>query len=689
MIESAILGELFDGKGRTVNASFLQDLLLDKLPEADVHPLGPRAKNLRIEGDLNISGQTLKCPIVFRHCVFEEELKAEGLICREFDLRGSTLKKGLDAPALQVSESLLLAAGDSDENASDVRPFVSMAKISLLDANVKGVVSLKGACLKLSKEDQSRQCLVADRIHVEGSVFLNAFFDETGKFHNERPRFSAFGAVFFRNAKIGGNVHCDGGHFAADFDPETKDEKGLCTAQAGAPEVPKCEAPGYWITLWRMIRALAMRPRKRQEPVSADVPEPPTALNFSGSKIEGSLRLCAFTVKQREVASAFQAHGVVNLSHVHIKNDLDLSGAIFDLRGHEGLKMRATRIDGRAAVRFGTKINTNADLRGCRLEVYYQTASRDDITKHSSLPDFVRLNGLYVERLDIRSEHSDAPRNPAPILNALLESSARYGFEPSVHERFVLLLRSCGYPADANSLAVKLQRENRQKSWRATASTIETIIRRDGILEANSNYKSGLELWLGAVIRFCGAFVRDLISRIFDLTMGFGYRWFNFVVMLAFVIGLGTCVSDRAYDAGLIVPNDPFVIRSETWRNCVAEEIMVDDKAARVSATHCYTGELRGAQAVELALANNGSKTSGHDAIPLGEDYLRFDPLLYTLDVFVPLVSLGQERAWRPSTASRSTARQQFSIRAVGLLGLFGWVSTIILAAGLANVFRK
>jgi hypothetical protein len=70
-----------------------------------------------------------------------------------------------------------------------------------------------------------------------------------------------------------------------------------------------------------------------------------------------------------------------------------------------------------------------------------------------------------------------------------------------------------------------------------------------------------------------------------------------------------------------------------------------------------------------------------------GKDYETFHALAYAVDVVVPLVSLGQEAAWAPSTNRGWWGWHLWWLRWF-LIG-FGWIATAIGAAAVTGVIRR
>lgn len=77
----------------------------------------------------------------------------------------------------------------------------------------------------------------------------------------------------------------------------------------------------------------------------------------------------------------------------------------------------------------------------------------------------------------------------------------------------------------------------------------------------------------------------------------------------------------------------------------------------------------------------------GHPAV-----YPTLNPFIYTLENAVPLVKLGQDEKWAPDRRYPGTnwfTNYWFLVWSRWLLILSGWIQATILAAALADRFKK
>jgi hypothetical protein len=81
--------------------------------------------------------------------------------------------------------------------------------------------------------------------------------------------------------------------------------------------------------------------------------------------------------------------------------------------------------------------------------------------------------------------------------------------------------------------------------------------------------------------------------------------------------------------------------------------------------------------AIGTAVFTNAYPTHLRSASPSGPE---FQPVAYTLDVLLPIVDLGQEKAWYPQDSARVWA---------WVLTGAGWVLTTTVIAGLTNALKR
>ena len=75
------------------------------------------------------------------------------------------------------------------------------------------------------------------------------------------------------------------------------------------------------------------------------------------------------------------------------------------------------------------------------------------------------------------------------------------------------------------------------------------------------------------------------------------------------------------------------------------------------------------------------------------EDYPNFNPVVYSLDMFVPLVDLRQATYWLPSAYEGEKEKMPIEVRLLRFYMWFhilaGWVLTSLLVVGLSGLVKR
>lgn len=125
------------------------------------------------------------------------------------------------------------------------------------------------------------------------------------------------------------------------------------------------------------------------------------------------------------------------------------------------------------------------------------------------------------------------------------------------------------------------------------------------------------------------------MGGMFGVLFGYGNRPMRALLASLFLIAAASFLNGVAYSKGQFAPNSDVVLTSEAWRTAV---------------------ETEGADGYPLPI---GLGTAS------AQDYEMFHPVLYGLDLFLPLDALGQEQAWRTTTGR-------------GVLGGFGILQPVV-----------
>lgn len=232
-----------------------------------------------------------------------------------------------------------------------------------------------------------------------------------------------------------------------------------------------------------------------------------------------------------------------------------------------------------------------------------------------------------------------------------LEKHVSNEFQPQPYQHLAKVVGDMGHRHDRGRVLMEMERKMRaqqRKDMWAGASRVWPPLRRPWNLLRTSLH------------RFWDRVLRHLV--------GYGYRpWWALFWALPIVLIVALTVQ-KVWDAGDFAPNAAPVLMSAAWQELAA------------------SGAVQNPAAVWSCTAPSG----GGDypcAGMAGRDYETFKAPLYALDLFVPLVNLGQDDAWAPSTSRGIWGRVWHDLE--WIVKTIGWVMTAMVAGAVAGVIRN
>lgn len=206
-------------------------------------------------------------------------------------------------------------------------------------------------------------------------------------------------------------------------------------------------------------------------------------------------------------------------------------------------------------------------------------------------------------------------------------------FAPQPYEQLAIVLRKMGYVADARR--VLFEKEKRLKQ-----------VERGRIWGQGH----GLLRW-GQIPIHWGL---DKLQRV---VVGYGYKpWRSFWCLVGLIM-IAAGVFGGACQAGDFAPNAAVILTTPEWQ-ALAEDGEVSNPAKEWSSE---TGK--------------------------GRDYETFNAFAYAADVVIPIIPLGQEKAWAPSATRGKWGWVAWWARWV--FQFAGWVVTALGAAAITGIMRK
>ena len=499
-------------------------------------------------------------------------------------------------------------------------------------------------CSKGQFISQEGTTLEGESLEVEGSVFLG-------------PDFEAKGKVSLYSATIGGFLYCDKSQFI--------NPKGVAFNADGL----KVEGSVFLRNGFKAEGEVHMINATIGGSLECDngqfLNSGGTALNADGLKVERYVFL----------RNGFRANGEVNLHSTRIGRDLECDSGQFFNPKKTALNANGLKIEGSVFLGIGFKAEGEVWLSSatigtnlaCDLGKFINPEGRALNAERLKVEGSVFLrSGFKAEgRVSLAGATIGGQfvftRVISPTEVTLDLRSARIGTllddQKSWSESGKLFLQGLVYddihdsaPMDAKTRIDWLRRQPSDNFRAQPYEQLATVLRKSGhdadakkILIAKEKDRINLAKL---------SFFERLWRRFLGLTIGYGYRpWRAFWIGLV-VVALGWLLFGVGFRADVMVPSN---------------------KEAYVSGDY---GERR-----------------------VSEDYPKFNALVYSLDMFVPLVNLHQASYWFPN-ANRDgelniSEKLRLSISG-GLLRTYlwvhivmGWVLTTLLVVGLTVLIRS
>lgn len=364
------------------------------------------------------------------------------------------------------------------------------------------------------------------------------------------------------------------------------------------------------------------------------------ALDLSGSTI-GAVSIDGTTIQGDLVlADEFRAKSTVTLRSSSIQGDLSCIHASFAGGEEPALAAEYLRVSGvfywrNVSVESGAVVLTGASV----------DALADDLKSWPKAGKLM-IDGFTYERI-VYGDTSAQRRLE------WLAKHASNDFQPQPYQQFARVVGDMGHRHDKSRVLMEMEaklRVQQRKDIRAGGGQFPKAIR-----PAMNEIRARLHwLWDG-VLRYL---------------VGYGYRpWWALWWALPMVV-LTTFLYQKVWDAGDFAPNHPPALMSAGWQN-LATNPMIENPAAIWSCT-----PPSGADPSEYPCQSQQ-----------GRDYETFKAPLYALDLFVPLIALGQDGAWAPSTSRGRWGRVAHNLQI--FIKTLGWVITALVAGAVAGVIRN
>jgi hypothetical protein len=218
-------------------------------------------------------------------------------------------------------------------------------------------------------------------------------------------------------------------------------------------------------------------------------------------------------------------------------------------------------------------------------------------------------------------------------------------FKPHPYEQLAKVLRSMGHEAEAKEILIEKRRLQRQVRWKYP-----------------DHYPRPREIW-----RKPFWYLAQCWDWFLQWIVGYGYKPFRAFAALAGIMLVGWGVYTHAASNGVMTPTHPLVY--------------LNDKIA----TSCSGNWVKN---------SSPSKDNTFDCKKLmPPEYTPFHPLIYSIDVGIPLVEFRQEADWSPRVTKPAFGEEDTLGVWVRRFQYFqiisGWVLSLLFVSAVSGIIRK
>ncbi|WP_156945913.1 hypothetical protein [Roseicyclus elongatus] len=371
-------------------------------------------------------------------------------------------------------------------------------------------------------------------------------------------------------------------------------------------------------------------------------------MNFRGAEIGGQLASVGGTFEATEglaltcnaarigadvfLKGGFRATAEVDFARADVVGALVVTGAEIG----DGIGLEAARIGHGFFWKNVTGARRKIDLTEARVG-----SLRDDRASWEGV-DTLILHGFRYDRIDGSMSVTERIAWLGRAQEGLAkrqETQVGPAFDPQPHVQLATILRAQGDRTGAALVLVDREKRQRRamREWR---------------WKQNDSPRE--------ILRWAMTLVGRPVDFLFWLLAGYGHRPARALGVSIVLVLLASGLAHFTYEAGQFAPNSDIVLTSADWLGAVAAH---------------EAGDAR----MPVQIWQEGSATA--------QDYETFQPLLYGLDLFIPLDALGQEEAWRPSTERGVLGKAAFYSR--WFFQGAGWIITALAAAVLTGLVGR
>ena len=487
---------------------------------------------------------------------------------------------------------------------------------------VTGILDLEGC--RIPRDIGLKDCRFEASPILRSAIIDNLFLDGSVLPGLQADRLEARGCISIRGATVTGEMKLSGARIGASFEADgvSITSLGTIALDAGSLEV----RGGILLrgaNVQGGINLAAVRLGGDVNAVGGRIERPgEVALNGDAIVAGGDLALRGATII-----------GESRLLGARFRGDIDCSSASLSQPGGYALRLNHAAIDGAFFLRQGASIEGMLDLTATTIG-----AIDDDQESWPQTGDLLLNRCQYGAIIG-------GPVDAASRLDWLSRQTPerwKADFWPQPYEQLAMVLGEMGHEEDARAVLIAKERLQR-RARRARA--------RNPVLRAGLAFRDG----------------------ILAITVRYGRQPLLALLWLILFWAIGTGVFAFAQRNGAIKPNSPVILRSLEWTMCGLEQT---ESRYMPSSNQAFPGRALPGQNQLSCFRNQ----------PEASSYPEFNSVMYSLDVLLPVLSIGQKEYWRPDPTK---PYGPMTLNYYFFQSVVGWALSLLAVAGFSGLVRS
>lgn len=494
--------------------------------------------------------------------------------------------------------------------------------LRLSGAWITGILDLEGC--RIPRDIGLKDCHFEASPVLRSAIIDNLFLDGSALPGLQAERLEARGCVSLRSATITGEIRIPGARLGGNIEA---DGASISASSGIALDAGGLETRGGILLRGANVRGginlSAARLDGDVNAMGARIERPgEIALNGDAIVAGGDLALRGATII-----------GEVRVLGARFGGDVDCTSTSLSQPGGYALSLNRTTIAGAFFLRQNASVVGTLDLTATTM------GAIDD--EQASWP---QRGDLLLNRCQYGA-FIGGPVDAASRLDWLSRQTPerwKADFWPQPYEQLSMVLREMGHDEEARAVLITKERLQRRARRART---------RNPVLRA----------------------MLATIDAILAGTLSYGRQPLLALVWLTLFWAIGAGVFAFAYQNGAMKPNSPVILRSLEWTLCDIErsESRYMPSSAQVLAGRADAGEN------QLSCFRNQ---------PEAASYPEFNSIMYSLDVLLPVLSIGQKEFWRANSLKPTGT---FTLRYYFFQSVIGWALSLLAVAGFSGLVKS